>query len=50
MFEQLSISADKKASPLTTARYAHITDFTEQNSLLTINELMDTLHVDLKKV
>ncbi|MCD4718546.1 MAG: tyrosine-type recombinase/integrase [Desulfobacula sp.] len=38
------------ASPLTTARYAHITDFTEQNSLLTINKLMNTLHVDLKKV
>ena len=38
------------ASPATTARYAHITDFTEQNSLLTMNKLMNTLHVDLKKV
>ncbi len=38
------------ASPETTARYAHITDFTEQNSLLTMNKLMNTLHVDLKKV
>ncbi|RKZ60006.1 MAG: hypothetical protein DRQ44_13170 [Gammaproteobacteria bacterium] len=38
------------ASPATTAIYAHITDFTEQNSLLTINKLMTTLHVDLKKV
>ncbi|WP_459919210.1 tyrosine-type recombinase/integrase, partial [Desulfocicer niacini] len=38
------------ASPTTTARYAHITDFTEQSSLLVINELMNTLHVDLKKV
>jgi site-specific recombinase XerD len=38
------------SSPLTTARYAHITDFTEQNSLLAINKLMNTLHVDLRKV
>lgn len=38
------------ANPNTTARYAHITDYTEQASLHTINELVNTLHVDLKKV
>ena len=38
------------ASPTTTARYAHLTDITEKDSITTINELMDTLHVDLKKV
>jgi len=38
------------ASPTTTARYAHLTDITEKDSLTTINGLMNTLHVDLKKV
>ena len=38
------------ANPATTARYAHLTDVTEKNSLVTINELVNTLHVDLKKV
>lgn len=38
------------ASPTTTARYAHLTDITEKDSITTINGLMDTLHVDLKKV
>jgi len=38
------------ASPTTTARYAHLTDVTEKDSLITINELINTLHVDLKKV
>jgi integrase/recombinase XerD len=38
------------ASPTTTARYAHLTDITEKDSLKTINELVNTLHVDLKKV
>jgi site-specific recombinase XerD len=38
------------ANPNTTARYAHITDFTEQSSLHTINALINTLRVDLKKV
>ena len=38
------------ASPTTTARYAHITDFTEQDSLHTVNELVNTLHVNLRKV
>ncbi|MCP4236322.1 MAG: tyrosine-type recombinase/integrase, partial [Aestuariibacter sp.] len=38
------------ASPATTARYTHLTDVTEKNSLITINELINTLHVDFKKV
>ena len=38
------------ANPTTTARYAHLTDVTEKDSITTINGLMDTLHVDLKKV
>jgi len=38
------------ASPTTTARYAHLTNITEKDSLKTINELVNTLHVDLKKV
>jgi integrase/recombinase XerD len=38
------------ASPATTARYAHLTDITEKGSLDTINELVNTLHVDLRKV
>ena len=38
------------ASPVTTARYAHLTDVTEKDSMSIINELINTLHVDLKKV
>ncbi|MBN4063663.1 tyrosine-type recombinase/integrase [Cardiobacterium sp. AH-315-I02] len=38
------------ASPITTARYAHLTDVTEKNSRLTINQLINSIHVDLKKV
>ena len=38
------------ASPTTTARYAYLTDVTEKDTLITINELINTLHVDLKKV
>jgi integrase/recombinase XerD len=38
------------ASPTTTARYAHLTDITEKDCMTTVNELIDTLHVDLKKV
>lgn len=38
------------ASPTTTARYAHLTDITEKDSLNTINELINTLHVDLRRV
>ena len=38
------------SSPMTTARYTHLTDFTEKDSLSTINALINTLHVDLRKV
>jgi site-specific recombinase XerD len=38
------------ASPTTTARYAHITEFTEKDSRSTINKLINEIHVDLKKV
>lgn len=38
------------ASPTTTARYAHLTDVTEKDSMITINELINTLCVDLRKV
>jgi len=38
------------ASPTTTARYAHLTDITEQNSFEAINRLVNTLHVDLRRV
>jgi len=38
------------ASPTTTARYAHLTDVTEKDSMITINELINTLRVDLRKV
>jgi len=38
------------SSPATTARYAHLTDITEKNSLTAINALINSLHVDLKKV
>jgi len=37
------------ASPVTTARYAHLTDVTEKNSSLTINPLINSIHVDLEK-
>ena len=38
------------SSPMTTARYTHLTDFTEKDSLTTINALISKLHVDLRKV
>jgi len=38
------------ASPTTTARYAHLTTTVEKESRSTINELINTLHVDLKKL
>lgn len=38
------------ASPSTTARYAHLTDVTEKDSLITINDLINSLQVNLKKV
>lgn len=38
------------SSPTTTALYAHLTDTTEQNTADTLNALLGSLHVDLKKV
>ena len=38
------------ASPTTTARYTHLTNITEQNSLDAMNRLVNTLHVDLRKL
>jgi site-specific recombinase XerD len=38
------------SSPTTTARYAHLTDTTEQNALVTINGLVNSLHVDLRRL
>ncbi|MBC8548025.1 MAG: tyrosine-type recombinase/integrase [Candidatus Brocadiales bacterium] len=38
------------SSPTTTAIYTHMTDVTEKNSIDTINQLINTIHVDLKKV
>ena len=38
------------ASPTTTARYTHLTDITEKDSLTTINDLISTISVDFRKV
>lgn len=38
------------ANPNTTARYAHLTDVTEKESLLTISQLVNTIHVNFRKV
>ena len=38
------------ASPTTTARYAHLTDVTDQDALATINRLVNTLRVDLRRL
>jgi site-specific recombinase XerD len=38
------------ASPTTTARYAHITEFTEKETRTTLNIMINELHIDLKKV
>jgi site-specific recombinase XerD len=38
------------ASPTTTARYTHLSQITEQDSTLTINRLINTLHVDLQRL
>jgi integrase/recombinase XerD len=35
------------ASPTTTARYAHLTQVTEADSLTAINHLLGTLQIDL---
>ncbi len=37
-------------SPTTTARYAHLTEPTEQKAAIIINRLVNTLHVDLRKL
>jgi integrase len=38
------------ASPTTTARYARLTDVTEQEAAATINRLVNRLHVDLRRL
>jgi integrase/recombinase XerD len=38
------------ANPNTTARYAHLTQISEKDSLATINSLINSIHVDFKKV
>nr|WP_139795927.1 tyrosine-type recombinase/integrase [Desulfocicer vacuolatum] len=38
------------ANPNTTARYAHITDVVEKDGMTTINNLINTIHVDFWKV
>jgi site-specific recombinase XerD len=38
------------ASPTTTARYAHLSDIAEKDSLTTMNALVNTLHVDFRRV
>jgi len=35
------------ASPVTTARYAHMTKLTEKDSITTINQLLDSLQINL---
>ena len=38
------------ASPTTTALYAQLTETTEQDTAATINRLVNTLHVDLRRL
>jgi integrase/recombinase XerD len=38
------------SSPETTARYTHLTDTAKQNAAKIINELIDTIHVDLRRI
>lgn len=38
------------ASPVTTARYAHLTEVTEQDSMTTIDTLINALRVDLRRL
>jgi site-specific recombinase XerD len=38
------------ANPNTTARYAQLTHISEKDSLSTINFLINSIHVDFKKV
>jgi len=38
------------SSPTTTVRYTHLTHTAEQNAFDTINGLINTLHVDLRRI
>ena len=38
------------ASPTTTARYARLTQITEQDAVTTINRLVNSLHVELRRL
>ena len=38
------------ASPTTTALYTRLTKTTEQDAALAINQLVDSLHVDLRRL
>lgn len=38
------------ASPTTTARYTHLSDIAETDSLTAMNALMTTLHVDFRRL
>ena len=38
------------ASPTTTARYARLTQATEQDAATAINQLVNNLHVDLRRL
>jgi site-specific recombinase XerD len=38
------------ASPTTTARYAHLTQVCVQDSLTAVNQLVDSLQIDLGRV
>jgi site-specific recombinase XerD len=38
------------SSPATTVRYAHLTDTAEQHAADTINGLINTLHVELRRI
>ena len=38
------------ANPTTTALYAHLTEATEKDATATINQLVDSLHVDLRRL
>ena len=38
------------SSPETTARYTHLSNITDTDSLTKINELVNSIHVDLKRV
>jgi len=38
------------SSPTTTARYTHLTDTAKQNAFVTINRLINTLQVNLRRL